>query len=278
MEFPFPLLGCEIMNGKRHILISVERAILFINGRNIFGDTVDVYDSKSDNFDMFEDPLDDVIVREEEEDKGDLDSDIEEVSIQTEPVKQIAPPAAPVPREPPEPRPQSRPHLSIPPPLPKTDYQTQISDEPCDISDHEEAPPPPIVPPLSLPTVIAEPEPKKKTKKRPRPLLSSRRKHTQSDDMLIALPRAAPKPAPETSRVRKTTKKPTFPPLPLSARSKPTIIRHPVKQDTPRAQHNNISAHTLTLSADRFFGPNLAVEPPQSVRSSSPRWQMKLVC
>lgn len=60
VEFPFQLLTCELLNGKRHVLAGIDRAILFIHAEFIFGQNVDIYDSFTDNFDMLSDPLDTV--------------------------------------------------------------------------------------------------------------------------------------------------------------------------------------------------------------------------
>ena len=56
--FPFPLLTCVLLNGKRNALVAIDSAILFVPAKLIFGEHVDIYDSHTDNFDMLADPLD----------------------------------------------------------------------------------------------------------------------------------------------------------------------------------------------------------------------------
>jgi hypothetical protein len=53
--FPFPILTCELLNGKRHLLIATEKAILVVNGPTLFGDTVDTYEGAIDSFDLLQD-------------------------------------------------------------------------------------------------------------------------------------------------------------------------------------------------------------------------------
>jgi WD40 repeat protein len=55
--FPFPLLNCVILNGKRDVLVATETALLIVSGRTVFADQVDIYESQIDNFDMLKDPL-----------------------------------------------------------------------------------------------------------------------------------------------------------------------------------------------------------------------------
>ena len=56
--FPFPLLTCALLNGKRNALVAIDNAVLFVPAKLIFGEHVDIYDSHTDNFDMLADPLD----------------------------------------------------------------------------------------------------------------------------------------------------------------------------------------------------------------------------
>jgi hypothetical protein len=56
--FPFPLLSCEIFNGKRHVLVAIEKAVLWISGKQIWGDDVDIFEPHIDNFDILMEPED----------------------------------------------------------------------------------------------------------------------------------------------------------------------------------------------------------------------------
>ena len=55
---PLPLGSCAVLNGKRHILVSTDSEIMFIDGRLIFGGEVDEEDEKYDNYDRLRDALD----------------------------------------------------------------------------------------------------------------------------------------------------------------------------------------------------------------------------
>ena len=55
---PLPLGACAVLNGKRHILVSTDAEIMFIDGRLIFGGEVDEEDEKYDNYDRLRDALD----------------------------------------------------------------------------------------------------------------------------------------------------------------------------------------------------------------------------
>jgi hypothetical protein len=52
---PFPVLTCELLNGKRHLLVATDEAILIINGPLMFDDQVDLYDAQIDSFDIKKD-------------------------------------------------------------------------------------------------------------------------------------------------------------------------------------------------------------------------------
>ncbi|OHT05938.1 hypothetical protein TRFO_26148 [Tritrichomonas foetus] len=54
---PFPILTCELLNGKRHVLIGIEKGVLFVSGYYAFGDEADIYESYIDSFDLLDDDL-----------------------------------------------------------------------------------------------------------------------------------------------------------------------------------------------------------------------------
>lgn len=80
--FPFPIAACEIMNGKRDVLIAYDNMIYIVSGKSIFGENVDIYESIIDNFDLKSDELAPDLEVKEEMDLPDLpDSDEEEYKM-----------------------------------------------------------------------------------------------------------------------------------------------------------------------------------------------------
>lgn len=57
ISLPFSVFTCELLNGKRDLLVGIETAILIINSSFAFDDEVDVYESKIDSFDLLGDEL-----------------------------------------------------------------------------------------------------------------------------------------------------------------------------------------------------------------------------
>lgn len=83
ITLPFPILTCELLNGKRHLLVGVEKAILFIPGSIAFNQEVDIFESKIDSFDLLDDDLHTVMKIEEEEENEESEKEVNEIKAET---------------------------------------------------------------------------------------------------------------------------------------------------------------------------------------------------
>ncbi|KAK8866958.1 hypothetical protein M9Y10_009927 [Tritrichomonas musculus] len=82
---PFPILTCELLNGKRHLLVGVENAILFIPGTIAFNQEVDIFEQKIDSFDLLDDDLQvETVDSNDDEDDDEIEIEKEVKEIKTE--------------------------------------------------------------------------------------------------------------------------------------------------------------------------------------------------
>lgn len=67
ITLPFPVLGIEILNGRRDMIFGTEKELMIIEGRNIFSDPYESEDPALDNYNRLDDFIPDQIQFEHEE-------------------------------------------------------------------------------------------------------------------------------------------------------------------------------------------------------------------
>ena len=86
ITLPFPLLTCELLNGKRHVLVGIEKAILYVDGSIPFGEESDIYEATIDSFDLLYDKIcprkDNNLLIKKKENKSNENIEIVKIFIQ----------------------------------------------------------------------------------------------------------------------------------------------------------------------------------------------------